>query len=545
MKIYIQIAVLLYAINLSSQGAHYSLIHNLNQHINPALVGSETVDNKLSSNFRRQWSALGFSYNSSNIKFEKKLQNIAVGGLFQNNNAGTNTIKDNLFELALGYQSKLTSFAGLSLGIGLGMFEQSFNPNKLSFENQYQLEIGYNANLSNRESFETVKTITPELSGGINLNLFSEQDLAVSIGVGFKNILEKKNSFNSLETINNHKKINIHFQSTWQANDNYKIKLFIMNSNKVRANELMFLIRNQLSISKEIDMFFGGGIRNKDAIIGDIGIRKNNLSLAIAYDVSISRLYNTSSTEISLALTFGKLKRKKIVKEKNTSVKKLVKTDSIDNDIDKDGIVNELDQCPYEYGVKKHNGCPFNDIDKDGITDDKDLCPTLFGAGTLSGCPDSDQDGISDHIDKCPQNPGPVMNEGCPEVKYIEKVTNKENQQSKIKIEEVDTLIIYFDENSAQIAANYKIDIIQFVKNVSSNNLLVINGHTNDNGSDYYNKNLGDLRSKNVMNYLLKIGVLESLIIPVSYGENKPYKSNQSIIGKTLNRRVELIKLKK
>jgi type IX secretion system PorP/SprF family membrane protein len=544
MKTFIQIIVLFCTLNLAGQGAHYSLIHSMNQYINPALVGDGIEENKLSSNFRRQWSALGFSYNSSNIKFEKKMENISIGGLFQNNNAGSNTIKDNLFEFSLGYHSPLSSYSRLSFGLGLGLFEQSFNPTNLTFENQYQLEIGYNAGLSNRENFETTKIITPEISAGINLELFNDDVISVSLGVGFKSLLANKNIFNSLEAIENHNKVNVNFQSKWNVSPTYQVQTFILKSNKVRADELMVLIRNKFLVSKDVEVFFGGGIRNKDAVICDIGFKKGNINLALAHDISISRLYNTSSTEISIALAFGKVKRKRIIKKTEPEEKLMIVKDTIiDNDFDNDGIVNGLDLCPYEFGMKKHKGCPFNDIDRDGVTDDKDLCPNLFGAGTLSGCPDSDKDGISDHIDKCPQNPGSVLNGGCPEVRYIQQ--NKIDQKEDDNIKELDTLIIYFEENSIQIEANYKIGIIQFIKNISTNHILIINGHTNDNGSDYYNKNLGDLRSKSVMTFLKELGVNNNIIVPVSYGENKPYLSNQSIVGKTLNRRVELVKLKK
>jgi type IX secretion system PorP/SprF family membrane protein len=544
MKTFIQTIVLFYTLNLAGQGAHYSLIHNMNQYLNPALVGNGIEENKLSSNFRRQWSALGFSYNSSNVKFEKKMGSLSIGGLFQNNNAGSNTIKDNLFEFSLGYNSPLSSYSRLSFGLGLGLFEQSFNPTNLTFENQYQLEIGYNAGLSSRENFETTKMITPELSAGVNLELFNDDVISVLLGVGVKSLLANKNRFTSLEAIENHNKVNINLQAKWNVSSTYQVQAFVLKSNKVRADELMMLFRNKFLVSKDVEVFFGGGIRNKDAVICDIGFKKGNINVALAHDISISRLYNTSSTEISIALTFGKVKRKRIIKKTESEEKLMIVKDTIiDNDFDNDGIVNGLDLCPYEFGMKKHKGCPFNDLDKDGITDDKDLCPTLFGSGTLSGCPDSDKDGISDHIDKCPQNPGSVLNEGCPEVRYIERDEVREEKNNKIK--ELDTLVIYFEENSFQVDANYKLEIIQFIKNISSADLLIINGHTNDNGSGYYNKNLGDLRSKSVITFLKKLGINNNIIIPVSYGENKPYVSNQSIVGKTLNRRVELVRLKK
>ncbi len=83
-------------------------------------------------------------------------------------------------------------------------------------------------------------------------------------------------------------------------------------------------------------------------------------------------------------------------------------------DTDGDGIVDKDDKCPTEVGLRENNGCPGpKDTDGDGMTDDKDLCPTV--PGTNQGCPDTDGDGLADNFDKCPTVAGLPQNEGCPE----------------------------------------------------------------------------------------------------------------------------------
>lgn len=84
-----------------------------------------------------------------------------------------------------------------------------------------------------------------------------------------------------------------------------------------------------------------------------------------------------------------------------------------ENDIDGDGVENNVDLCPDVAGLKEFNGCP--DRDGDGIADYQDLCPDYKGTVEMRGCPDSDGDGISDPEDKCPQEKGTAANEGCPE----------------------------------------------------------------------------------------------------------------------------------
>ncbi len=84
-------------------------------------------------------------------------------------------------------------------------------------------------------------------------------------------------------------------------------------------------------------------------------------------------------------------------------------------DRDGDGIVDSLDKCPDEKGVKEYDGCPPPDSDYDGITDDKDACPTIAGSLKYNGCPVPDKDGdkINDDDDVCPDLPGVARFAGC------------------------------------------------------------------------------------------------------------------------------------
>ncbi len=56
----------------------------------------------------------------------------------------------------------------------------------------------------------------------------------------------------------------------------------------------------------------------------------------------------------------------------------------------------------------------LNDDDFDGVINEKDDCPKEFGKVALAGCPDKDDDGIADKSDACPDLAGPSSNDGCP-----------------------------------------------------------------------------------------------------------------------------------
>ncbi|MCZ2100431.1 MAG: OmpA family protein [Chitinophagales bacterium] len=86
-------------------------------------------------------------------------------------------------------------------------------------------------------------------------------------------------------------------------------------------------------------------------------------------------------------------------------------------DSDGDGVPDDLDLCPFEFGLKALNGCP--DRDGDGIPDYLDKCPDEAGLKAFDGCPDTDGDGVPDYEDECPKVRGTIANKGCPEAPTI------------------------------------------------------------------------------------------------------------------------------
>ncbi len=69
---------------------------------------------------------------------------------------------------------------------------------------------------------------------------------------------------------------------------------------------------------------------------------------------------------------------------------------------------------------------------------------------------------------------------------------------------------------------------------------LIIEGHTDSNGSDEFNKTLSQKRTESVRAYLISKGIAESRITGLGLGESKPIATNKTSLGRAKNRRVEL-----
>lgn len=74
---------------------------------------------------------------------------------------------------------------------------------------------------------------------------------------------------------------------------------------------------------------------------------------------------------------------------------------------------------------------------------------------------------------------------------------------------------------------------------------ILIEGHTDIIGADVYNENLSRQRAKAVVDYLVKKGIPATRIYYKGYGRSMPIASNDSEDGRSRNRRVEFLILKR
>ena len=196
-------------------------------------------------------------------------------------------------------------------------------------------------------------------------------------------------------------------------------------------------------------------------------------------------------------------------------------------DYDKDGLADIDDQCPYEAGKKRLRGCP--DIDNDGVPDDLDKCPNDAGSLT-TGCPDTDGDGYEDDVDECPDVAGP--NRGCPEI----------GQNVRERLAEATSATRFESRSDKLLSDSYPIlDQIVGIMRDFPNYQLLIEGHTDNVGTDENNLVLSELRALSTRGYLVSKGIEPGRIRVIGYGASRPRADNNTLVGRGLNRRVEFI----
>ncbi len=217
-------------------------------------------------------------------------------------------------------------------------------------------------------------------------------------------------------------------------------------------------------------------------------------------------------------------------------------------DSDNDGIPDNIDQCPNVPGPASNNGCPGTstqpttitptpvtrpvdvDTDGDGVLDRNDNCPSRPGLEIYGGCPDTDGDGIDDSRDQCPTAAGPVDTGGCPNVAASDR-----------RILDIAMRSVQFQSARAEIKSEsfvYLTQIAEIMNRYPDFNLS-IEGHTDGQGDAATNQRLSETRARACYNFLISSGVEASRMTYTGYGESRPIATNQTVSGRTLNRRVE------
>ena len=100
-----------------------------------------------------------------------------------------------------------------------------------------------------------------------------------------------------------------------------------------------------------------------------------------------------------------------------------------------------------------------------------------------------------------------------------------------------------FKSNSARLTKTSYPAIKELADSMKTNpdlNLL-IEGHTDNQGSDAYNMKLSEDRANAVKNQLIRFGIPDNRIEIRAFGDKQPIGSNNTAEGRALNRRVVFI----
>jgi peptidoglycan-associated lipoprotein len=104
---------------------------------------------------------------------------------------------------------------------------------------------------------------------------------------------------------------------------------------------------------------------------------------------------------------------------------------------------------------------------------------------------------------------------------------------------------VYFDFDRSTVKASEQAKVEEVSKYLMTNptHAVRIEGHCDERGTEGYNLSLGDRRALAVREYLVNLGVPDSRIDTISYGESRPAVIGTTDAAYAKNRRGEFILL--
>ncbi|MGF1533721.1 MAG: OmpA family protein [Bernardetiaceae bacterium] len=135
--------------------------------------------------------------------------------------------------------------------------------------------------------------------------------------------------------------------------------------------------------------------------------------------------------------------------------------------------------------------------------------------------------------------------------RYMDKQAKKiEDEVEGVEVKRVEEgidltfdsgILFGFDSFALQGEAQKNVVKLAQILNEYADTQITIQGHTDDVGSDKYNRTLSEKRANAVRQYLLNNGVASSRIRTEGYGPSAPIADNATPEGRQKNRRVEIV----
>jgi outer membrane protein OmpA-like peptidoglycan-associated protein len=136
---------------------------------------------------------------------------------------------------------------------------------------------------------------------------------------------------------------------------------------------------------------------------------------------------------------------------------------------------------------------------------------------------------------------GRKMDKQAEEIKQEVPGAKVERVGEGIIVEFNSKILFAVDKSNLSSAAESNLNELKDVLTKYPDTNIEIQGHTDSDGTNAYNKKLSERRASAVAAYLREKGVPSNRIVTKGYGETAPKYSNDTEDGKSQNRRVEFL----
>jgi type IX secretion system PorP/SprF family membrane protein len=300
-----------------AQDAHFSQYYTVPLLLNPATTGMYDGATRINLAHRSQWASLTNNpYINDFVSFDRPYKKFGYGGYILNSRAGAGIMNETHIAASGGYEITIdpNKIHHLTTGIQLGLIQKSININKLTYDNQYNRDLGgFDTNINPGENFQNTNILLPEVNFGV---YYYNQNPANNFkpygGIAGYHLTQPKQVF-----LNNENRLPARIVGFWGTKFKLNEKFFadanFLYMKQTNNNLLNFGFLAYYHIEGSNTSFFMGPYyRNKDAAVIHTGVIYEQYYIRFSYDWNVSSLkaFSRSRGGFEISVSYLLEKRK-------------------------------------------------------------------------------------------------------------------------------------------------------------------------------------------------------------------------------------------
>ncbi|MBK9637465.1 MAG: PorP/SprF family type IX secretion system membrane protein [Bacteroidetes bacterium] len=309
----------------SAQDPHYTQAHRIPSWYNPATAGHGVEHIRLTMLYRNQWSSVMSPFKTQGLFFDKQVSKVGLGANLVNNSSGDAGIRQLFLNGQISYRYSIGKSV-IASGLQVGLIQKSFDPSKMTFDDQYTPDQGANPTNPTSETFSYTKLTRPDFGTGLlwTYGRPGKEKFYPYAGISLQHINQPKESFIEENNIIP-RKLTANAGVGIVLSEAITITPMLLFAQQQFSKELIGGVMVKLPLDGRDNVEGGLLYRNKDAAALYAGYQWNNFMLGMSYDVNLSGVtggpgaFELTLTYIPKAKAKKELAKKKEIEKKTTS----------------------------------------------------------------------------------------------------------------------------------------------------------------------------------------------------------------------------------
>ena len=294
------VLLLIGGLTVKSQDIHYSQMYSTPLYINPAFTGNHECDYRAAVNYRQQAASFTVPYETYTAwvdsrfspKFLKQRGWFGIGTHLYSDNAGDGALQKVQAMLFTAYSQGFNADNSLygSLGVGVGITNRSFNPDRLIFGDQWDTtNLVFNL-LDPSQDIANIKSTSifyTDFNLGISLHHLVDDTWMYEIGGSISHINTPVESFFGTSNRKVGRKYIAHATLQRILSPTFLIKPEAYYITQQGVEEVIFGA-NLVYNAKDLKLHGGLWHRLGRDIIPTVGLEYNKFTMLFSYDINVS-----------------------------------------------------------------------------------------------------------------------------------------------------------------------------------------------------------------------------------------------------------------